>query len=203
MQTFYRLYDIETLETLQKNRPEEPCPMFLEPHHRRRRAAEDHDHGDYEDSILIPRDEMHQREPLIPIYQYHPTYVIWTQDIPRLLRVFDETIMKCKQKIDVGIYNSDARFFFVIDQNEGDDRAHEIFHYNDYLHRHPQTAVIKKVDSAQIKYKIYGYNFFHEANDEGEVIINYVWSLENPLTDIKAAFTDMKHFHGNRAFSFA
>ena len=139
LQTLYRLYDIETLETLQKSLKEEPCPMFLEPHHRRRRAAVDHhdDHhgGDHEDSILIPRDEMHQREPLIPIYQYHPTYVIWTQDIPRLLQIFDKTIMKCKQKIDVGIYNSDARFFFVIDQNESDDKANEIFHYNDYLYR--------------------------------------------------------------------
>ena len=139
LQTLYRLYDIETLETLQKSLKEEPCPMFLEPHHRRRRAAVDHHddhHGDHEDSILIPRDEMHQREPLIPIYQYHPTYVIWTQDIPRLLQIFDKTIMKCKQKIDVGIYNSDARFFFVIDQNEGDDKANEIFHYNDYLYRY-------------------------------------------------------------------
>ena len=133
LQTLYRLYDIETLETLQKSQKEEPCPMFLEPHHRRRRAAVDHD--DHGDSILIPRDEMHQREPLIPVYQYHPTYVIWTQDIPRLLHVFDQTIMMCKQKIDVGIYNSDARFFFVIDQNEGDVKAEEIFHLNDYLYR--------------------------------------------------------------------
>ena len=65
-----------------------------------------------------------------------------------------------------------------------------------FLYRHPHTAVIKKIDSAKIKYKIYGYNFFHKANDHGEVIVNYVWSPENPITNIKAAFTDMKHFHG-------
>ena len=80
--------------------------------------------------------------------------------------------------------------------------AHDIFHYNDYLHRHPQTGVIKQMDSSKIKYKICGYNFFHEANGNGEVIVNYVWSLENPLTNIKAAFTDMKQFHGNFFLTF-
>ena len=193
--THYRLYDIDTLAEIQKSRPAEPCPMFLEPHHRRRRRAAV-DHHD-ENTILIPRDQMHEREPLIPIYQYYPTYLIWTQDVPKLLEIFDKTIMKCKQKIDVGIYDSDARFFFVVDYIDGDQKAHDIFHYNDYLHRHPQMGVIKKVDSSKMMYKIYGYNFFHEANGHGEVIVNYVWSMENPLTSIKAAFTDMKQFHGN------
>jgi len=70
--------------------PEELCPIFTIPHHkRRRRKKRGTAEFDDENVEYILRDEMkiHQRQPLIPFGKFYPTYIIWTSDIPRLLKV--------------------------------------------------------------------------------------------------------------------
>ena len=86
----YQSFDINHLKAVQKSRPVEKCPIFIKPHHKRRRKratesdSDDHDlHLSDEDITYIPRDEskLFYREPLIPIHKYYPTYVIWTSNI--------------------------------------------------------------------------------------------------------------------------
>ena len=86
----YQYFDINHLKAIKKSRPEEKCPIFIKPHHKRRRkrataSDSEHDlhHFSDEDTTYIPRDEskLFEREPLIPIHKYYPTYVIWTSNI--------------------------------------------------------------------------------------------------------------------------
>ena len=86
----YQSFDINHLKAVQKSRPEEKCPIFIKPHHKRRRkrataSDSEHDlhHFSDQDITYIPRDEskLFEREPLIPIHKYYPTYVIWTSNI--------------------------------------------------------------------------------------------------------------------------
>ena len=59
----YRMLDMAGLERLKDSKPEEPCPMFIKPHHRRRRkrategqAEMDHHdegHGEGKSTVYI------------------------------------------------------------------------------------------------------------------------------------------------------
>ena len=226
----YRLLHLDALEIQQKSAPEEQCPFFIKPHHRRRRkratseryrvqpkkgcqygcecngslnkgmhfcSNHEESHHDVDDMHFIPREDLYQRQPFIPMFEYYPTYVIWLQNYTRLFSLFDKTILFCKQKVDVGIYDSDARFVFV---NRQDEHPQDLFTYNDYLKRHPQIAILHKLPTLNPvknpKYKIYGYNFFHQVNGKDLVQINHVWSLDNKLTEIRQSFTDKMDMQG-------
>ena len=93
------------------------------------------------------------------------------------------------------------RFFFIVDQTFTD--IEKIFEYNDFLHRHPQVAIIQRVDTlnfGRIKYKIYGKNFFNQVNGLGEVMINHIWTEDNKISKIKEAFTDIMDMQGKHRF---
>ena len=62
-----------------------------------------------------------------------------------VLKIFDESTMHCKQKVDVGIYHSEARFFFILDKYE--NNFGKILDTSKYLSRHPQVAMIQKFKS--------------------------------------------------------
>ena len=63
------------------------------------------DHHGMSDQYFFPRDELYQRSPFIPLLDYYPSYFIWMKNYTRLFSIFDSTILKCKQKVDVGIYD--------------------------------------------------------------------------------------------------
>ncbi len=201
----YRLYDLDALQEKQNSMPDEPCPMFIQPHHkrkRRKRAAIDdsnHANGSHHDDDgmhLIPRDELYHRRPFIDFFDYYPSYIIWTENYKQLFSIFDSTILQCKQKVDVGIYDSDAYFYFIVGR---DARPEAVFEYNDLLKRHPHVAILQQVDTLDpqaIKYKIYGYNFFDEVNNLGKAIINHVWAKDRMIKSIKQAFTSLKDMQG-------
>ena len=86
----YRIVDINDLNVKQKSLPEEPCPIFTKPHHkkrRRKRASENANHDDNVYYILREENKVLLRKPLIPIYDYYPTYVIWTSNITQVSRI--------------------------------------------------------------------------------------------------------------------
>ena len=58
---------------------------------------------------------------------YFPTYIIWLDDIAQLLQIFDKTVLKCDQIIEVGIYNTAAKFFFIMNQKGK--------HYKRFVHK--------------------------------------------------------------------
>ena len=94
--------------------------------------------------------------------------------------------MKCKQKIDLGVYHASSRFFFVVDDKTEETEFLKI--YNDYLSKHPQVGIIQRVRTKQTNknlYKIYGYNFFAKENGLPIVKINYIWTPNNSIEPLK------------------
>ena len=96
--------------------------------------------------------------------------------------------------------NTGARFYFIIHRGENPEN---VFEFNDYLQRHPQVGILQNVDtldSKRIMYKIYGYNFFHEVNGLGNVVLNHLWTPESKIAKPKQAFTDIMDMQGKSLF---
>ena len=55
---------------------------------------------------------------------------------------------------------------------------------------------VDTLDPKRIKYKIYGYNFFHQVNGLGNVMLNHVWTPESKIFHTKEAFTDIMDMQG-------
>ena len=105
--------------------------------------------------------------------------------------------MKCKQKIDLGVYHASSRFFFVFDDETEETEFLKIFNHN--LSKHPQVGIIQRVKTKKIDknlYKIYGYNFFAKENNLPIVQINYLWTPNNVINNIRQAFTNLYGFDG-------
>ena len=94
--------------------------------------------------------------------------------------------MICKQRVEVGIYHTSSRFFFVVDSETKD--LEKIYEYNDFLHRHSQVGIlqhVKTLDLKRIMFKIYGYNFFYEENglSKGDTKIQSYANLQFLVTN--------------------
>ena len=87
----------------------EPCPYFVEPL------------NEYNSSntVVIPDDDILIRNPLIPIYRFFPTYLIWVDNVEKLLQIFDKTVMICDQKVDAGIYNEVGKYYDLWESRKG------------------------------------------------------------------------------------
>ena len=57
------------------------------------------------DQYFVPQNKLYQRSPFIPYFDYYPSYIIWVKNYTQLFSIFDSTILQCKQKVDVGIYD--------------------------------------------------------------------------------------------------
>ena len=120
-----QIFDLNGLYDLQQNKPLDPCPYFVEP------LTE----YDRTNTVVIPEDEILIRDPLIPIKFYRPTYLIWVENLKKLLQIFDNTILRCDQIMEVGIYRESAQFLIIMeDQKEND--LEKIFDYNENLKLH-------------------------------------------------------------------
>ena len=56
------------------------------------------------------------------------------------------------------------------------------------------------LDPERIMYKIYGYNFFHQVNSLGNVVLNHLWTPESKISKPKEAFTDIMDMQGKFLF---
>ena len=131
--------------------------------------------------------------------KYFPTYFVWVDDVEKMLQIFDRSILKCDQKIEVGIYNPAAKFLFVVNQNE--NNIDIFFSYNEYLSKHQHVSLIQSLPFVtEQKFKLYGYNFFHGEFDTSRTILNRIWSKSNPFKNIKDVFTDISQFKGMLCF---
>ena len=64
------------------------------------------------------------------------------------MQIFDASIMKCKQKIDLGVYHASSRFFFVFDDETEETEFLRTF--NDNLSKHPQVGIIQRVKTKKL-----------------------------------------------------
>ena len=54
---------------------------------------------------------IHIRKQLLPSHRYHKSVFVWTENTPVsvALDLFNDTVMWCEQKIDVGIFHHKTR----------------------------------------------------------------------------------------------
>ena len=182
----FKTFDIEGLDTLQKSRPAEPCPYFVVPYDGEIQK---------ENTRVMPKNSIFLRTPLITMTKYFPTYLIWVDDIEKLLQIFDRTILTCDQKIEVGIYKHHAKFLFIL--NEYEKNLDKIFTYNEYLKKHQHVSLIQSLPfGLEQKFKFYGFNFYYEKTNAPKTILNNVWSKSNLFKSLKDVFTDLSQFKG-------
>lgn len=128
---------------------------------------------------------------MIPYTQYYPTYVIWTQNVSKILSSFDSTVSKCKQYTHPGIYHASSKFLFILDNI----KISRILLANFPLKTHPRTAIARRVPTTSIDktvYKIFGFDFF---NPDEDIILNFIWSNGHQLTSLDQAFTSINDFN--------
>ena len=114
----------------------------------------------------------------------------------QVVDIFDQTVLQCKQRMDVGVYARDSKFLFLI-ENES-EMEDVVFEKSHFIKKHPRVAFITKVDTkAVLRFKIFGYNFITWQNKKVPKILNYIWSPQNRITNISDAFTDISNFQGN------
>ena len=178
-----QIFSLNGLYELQQNKPLDPCPYFVEP------LTE----YDRTNTVVIPEDEIFIRDPLIPIKTYRPTYLIWVENLEKMLQIFDNTILRCDQIMEVGIYRESAQFLIIMEQEEND--LEKVFDYNENLKLHPHVAIIQSLPlGMEQKFKVYGYNFFEDGSTE--ILLNFIWSKSNPFQVVEDIFTDMSQFRG-------
>ena len=182
----FQIFDIEGLDALQKWKPAELCPYFVEPYDGEIQK---------ENTRVMPKNSIFLRTPLITMTKYFPTYLIWVDAIEKLLQIFDQTILTCDQKIEVGIYKPHAKFLFVL--NEHEKNLDKIFTYNEYLKKHQHVSLIQSLPfGVEQKFKFYGFNFYYEKIDASKTVLNNVWSKSNRFKSLEDVFTDLSQFKG-------
>ena len=182
----FKTFDIEGLDALQKSRPVEPCPYFVVPYDGEMQK---------ENTRVMPKNSIFLRAPLITMTKYFPTYLIWVDDIEKLLQIFDKTILTCDQKIEVGIYKPNAKFLFVL--NEHEKNLDKVFTYNEYLKKHQYVSLIQSLPfGVEQKFKFYGFNFYYDKINADKTVLNNVWSKSNRFKSLEDVFTDLSQFKG-------
>ena len=177
------------MQYIQNKRPSDPCPYFIEP----LKPGPDYEESNHK---VIPENEIFIRKPLIPLGRFYPTYLIWVDDTAELLDIFDKTVLKCKQKIDTGIYNPQSKFLFVANQNE--KNLNKIFAKNEYLTRHRYVAIFQALPfGIDQKFKVYGHDIANQDNFK-EMILNHLWSASTPFKVVDDAFTPLSNFKGTK-----
>ena len=192
----FQTFKIDGFEIFQNSKPTDYCPYFIEPYEEETQNKESIlEIGDPVNRVVVPKDKIFLRTPLITMTKYLPTYFVWVDDVEKMLQIFDRSILKCDQKIEVGIYNPAAKFLFVVNQNE--NNIDKFFSYNEYLSKHQHVSLIQSLPFVtEQKFKLYGYKFFHGEFDTSRTILNRIWSKSNPFKNIKDVFTDISQFKG-------
>ena len=132
------------------------------------------------------QEEIFVKQSLIPLGRFYPTYLIWINDTSDILTIFDNTVLKCEQKIDTGIYNRQAKFLFVADQ----DRKHldDLFSKNRYLTQHRNVAIIQSLPyGLDQKFKVYS-NSLAKHDGEEKLTFNHLWSTSNRFKGLDNIF---------------
>ena len=183
----YQSYDVESLKAIHDARPPEHCPYFIEPLEPELGYQESN-------PKVVSNDEIYTRTPLIPLGRFYPTYLIWVDDTTNILSIFDKTVLKCDQKIDAGIYNRQAKFLFVANQEE--KNLVKVFGKNKYLTQHRYAAVIQSLPyGIDQKFKVYSNNLSNQ--DKGQVLVlNHLWSSSNRFKTIEDVFSSVLDLQG-------
>ena len=148
---------------------------------------------------LYLRDMAHYKRPqFLQMDRFHKSVVVWAESenwIPEILRIFDDTIMSCEQKIEVGIYHHKTRFFFLV---KGMNETVTLFEH-DKLQTHARVAAISRVEEGkEDTYRFVNYNFFHDDDTvENTLNTSFIWRPDKLVEDEKEVFTNQKDFMGH------
>ena len=71
-----RYFDVQYFDNLQQAKTEDPCPIFT-PHKQPPEANVEY--------FGMEEKTIYSRQPLIPMLKHHPTFIIWTYDINKVI----------------------------------------------------------------------------------------------------------------------
>ncbi len=156
---------------------------------------DEHGHGDDHDEPGIGKDDLYLRNQLIPLGRYYPSYFIWAQDIARILKIFDRTVLLCPHHVNNGIYQAGSRFFFMAHQsNIYNETWHDsILKSSQYFRRHLQTAIIVESTKTTIGFELFHQNIF---SDNLEVINGAKWTPDKPILHKNNMFINPFNYQG-------
>ncbi len=140
----------------------DPCPVFAEG------VDGTNPNRIMEDSIFKRRRRLLSSEYL------SRTLVVWVSspNLRRALEILEGTAMWCHQYIDLGVFQEDSRFLFVLEEEEGN----EVVFGSHLVQGHPHVATMVRTREHQVLF--YTYNFYHETNGLPE-LNSMVFSIAN------------------------
>ncbi len=158
------IMDIQSLRKIQKERwlPLE-CPAI-------RRRPNMTDVGPV---IDIEPDKIYTRKRLLTSDHRSPlSLIVWAsgKNIEVAASIFEDDVMWCKQKVDMGLLHKDNKFMVAFsDKNE----THQLFRPNSHLSNHPKVALISLLNNYVA---IWNRNFYSKVAQDG-VTLNQIQPL--------------------------
>ncbi|XP_059088023.1 glutamate receptor ionotropic, NMDA 2D-like isoform X1 [Tigriopus californicus] len=146
-------------------------------------------------TVRYTRDMHYKRRPFFPWNKFHRSIFVWVtkpDSLREVLKMFDATIMHCKQKIEPGIFNTQTRFYFYL---ESYDLVQDLFSH-DKLRRLPRVAAILDTEGFKgEKFTFHNYDFFHDGRGTTNITMSYVWSPQRRIDQVADVFTNLSDFH--------
>ncbi len=143
-------------------------------------------------SFLVPEDSIYIREQLIPAGKQRNNIFVWAKqaNLQKVLSIFESTVMDCKQKWNLGVFNKDTKFLFL---TENENETETVFSL-DSVTKHPSVAAMQRSGDATVQF--WSYNFYHETNGKPRLLLNELWRQGAPPPPDGAIFTPQETFGG-------
>ena len=132
---------------------------------------------------------LHWREKLLPTQRFHKSLFIWLDQAPLdlMFTILDTTIMWCDQKIEVGEYNPQSRFYFLVQNRSMVD----LLFTHEKLTQHAKVVAIYPSDTGNPEFVFADYWIF-----DGTVHETFVWKPTKLVTRTEDIFLNLKNFEG-------
>lgn len=144
-----------------------------------------------------PTDSIHVRKQLLPSQNHHRSIFVWTESTPleEAIEIFDDSVMWCAQRKELGIYHMETRFYFY---SGSENETRRIFE-SENVRKHPNVVGIQRLEGNTPAFGFWSYNFFRGADQPSSTIsLKYVWKPGKTITSSKEVFTSLSTFQGRK-----
>ncbi len=107
------------------------------------------------------------------------------------MKVLAATIMRCSQKVDMGLFDRSTKFVFVTSVHNDTESLFK----SEAVRNHPSVLSVETLDEETMAF--YGYNFYHETNGMSEILLHQTYNLNSASKiSFNHVFTEQKTFAG-------
>ena len=126
------------------------------------------------ESVIVNKDAIFTKEELIPNIRLPRSVFVWArhENLVKVLENMELDVMRCKQDVNLGIFDRGTHFFFVT-ENRNDT---ETIFSSSSVSKHPYVAVFE-IDQAKKLMYHWSYNFYHAANKRGPITLNSLYNI--------------------------